>query len=100
MRPHTRAPARHSPRSLKHYPNKGVCGLPEQYDSERQLASGLNTLVELVRKAKHLVVLTGAGISTTAGIPDFRGPGGMVKVASWQDYSWPARAPQTTHLRG
>ena len=67
-------------RSLKHYPNKGVCGLPEKYDSERQLASGLSTLVELVRKAKHLVILTGAGISTTAGIPDFRGPNGIWTV--------------------
>ena len=32
---------------------------------------------ELVTSADHLVVLTGAGISTDSGIPDFRGPQGV-----------------------
>jgi NAD-dependent protein deacetylase/lipoamidase len=34
-------------------------------------------LDELVRGAKSLCVLTGAGVSTAAGIPDFRGPSGL-----------------------
>ncbi|MDR0310640.1 MAG: Sir2 family NAD-dependent protein deacetylase, partial [Acidobacteriota bacterium] len=33
--------------------------------------------VELIREARNIVALTGAGISTEAGIPDFRGPGGL-----------------------
>ena len=33
--------------------------------------------VKLIREARNIVALTGAGISTEAGIPDFRGPGGL-----------------------
>ncbi|MBR3881547.1 MAG: NAD-dependent protein deacylase [Mailhella sp.] len=35
------------------------------------------TLTQLLSEAKHAVVLTGAGISTLSGIPDFRGVGGL-----------------------
>ena len=62
---------------LKAYPNKGVCGLPEKYDNERRLAASLREVVNAVREAQHLVIFTGAGISTAAGIPDFRGPTGI-----------------------
>ena len=34
-------------------------------------------LVELLRNARCAVVLTGAGVSTGSGIPDFRSPGGL-----------------------
>lgn len=32
---------------------------------------------EVLREARRLVVLTGAGVSTESGIPDFRSPGGI-----------------------
>jgi NAD-dependent deacetylase len=34
-------------------------------------------IADMVRNAKRIVVLTGAGISTESGIPDFRGPQGV-----------------------
>ena len=37
----------------------------------------LNTLAEWMFEARHLVVFTGAGISTESGLADFRGPDGL-----------------------
>jgi NAD-dependent deacetylase len=37
----------------------------------------LETIAGWVRDARQLVVLTGAGISTESGVPDFRGPKGL-----------------------
>jgi len=34
-------------------------------------------LAKLFRSARHIVALTGAGMSTESGIPDYRGPGGV-----------------------
>ncbi|RWS19836.1 NAD-dependent protein deacylase-like protein, partial [Leptotrombidium deliense] len=32
---------------------------------------------EIVAKSKHIVALTGAGISAESGVPTFRGSGGL-----------------------
>jgi NAD-dependent deacetylase len=40
-----------------------------------QTLTNIGYVAELLRKAKHGVVLTGAGISTPSGIPDFRSEG-------------------------
>ena len=37
----------------------------------------IKTLSQWICEAKHLVVFTGAGISTESGLPDFRGPDGI-----------------------
>lgn len=63
---------------LKHYPNKGKCGLPELKETTRALSSKIKRLTQMIQEAKGaVVILTGAGISTNAGIPDFRGPNGI-----------------------
>ncbi len=41
------------------------------------LAGRIKTLAQWMFEAKHLVVFTGAGISTESGLPDFRGPDGI-----------------------
>src|SRR6187401_463738 len=40
-------------------------------------AEQLDRLAAWLRDARQIVVLTGAGISTESGIPDFRGPQGV-----------------------
>ena len=39
--------------------------------------SDIETARELIARAKRIVVLSGAGMSTGSGIPDFRGPSGV-----------------------
>jgi NAD-dependent SIR2 family protein deacetylase len=41
------------------------------------LSASIDQASTLVSEAKHLVVFTGAGISTESGLPDFRGPDGV-----------------------
>lgn len=60
----------------------GDGGAPERTefeDSPTELATKLDALVGLVKASKRTVVFTGAGVSTAAGIRDFRGDGGLDK---------------------
>jgi len=45
--------------------------------SSSDLDQRVRTLAQWMFEAKHLVVFTGAGISTESGLPDFRGPDGI-----------------------
>lgn len=62
---------------LSDYADKGICGQAEQFDEASLLEDKIERLAEWMRASKHIVVITGAGISTSAGIPDFRGPRGV-----------------------
>ena len=44
----------------------------ELFDSPAVLNKKLDTLAEWIRESGHTIAFTGAGISTGAGIPDFR----------------------------
>src|SRR2546423_1589719 len=46
--------------------------------------TALDTLADTWRRARRVVVLTGAGLSTASGIPDFRSPGGARAVGGCQ----------------
>ncbi|RDW75362.1 hypothetical protein BP6252_06504 [Coleophoma cylindrospora] len=51
-------------------------GEAENYDPLDAVDRKARTLVNQIQKSKHFIAFTGAGISTSAGIPDFRGPDG------------------------
>lgn len=57
--------------------DKGIVGLKEIRDRSRHTDIKLTKLVKMIKQSKSIVVLTGAGISTSAGIADFRGPNGV-----------------------
>jgi mono-ADP-ribosyltransferase sirtuin 6 len=62
---------------LSKYDNKGVLGAPELMDSQSDIESKAKMCAQLIREAKCCMIFTGAGISTAAKIPDFRGPNGI-----------------------
>lgn len=51
--------------------------IEEHFDDPSVLERKLDQLAEWVRSSEYVTAFTGAGISTSAGIPDFRGPDGV-----------------------
>lgn len=55
----------------------------------RSFEEQLQDAIELIQPSRRIVVLTGAGISTESGIPDFRSPGSLwlqQPPVSYQDF--------------
>ena len=44
----------------------------EYFDTEEELNAKISTLAQWIRESRHFIAFTGAGISTSAGIPDYR----------------------------
>ena len=62
----------------------------------------MKKLIDAIRNAKHVGCLTGAGVSTLCGIPDFRGPQGLYKNPDAErifDIDWFDRDP-SVYYRG
>ena len=61
----------------------------------------IETLVQWMSAARHMVVFTGAGISTESGLPDFRGPDGLWtrrdKGLPPPKFEWSAAKPNQSH---
>ena len=65
------------------------------------LKERIETLVSWMASARHLVLFTGAGISTESGLPDFRGPDGLWtrrdKGLPPPKFDWMSAKPNQSH---
>ena len=53
------------------------------------LEASLNRAADLLRRAQHVVVLTGAGVSAESGVATFRGAGGLWEGHAIEDVATP-----------
>ncbi|CAF4446053.1 unnamed protein product [Adineta steineri] len=61
----------------------------ELFDDQTTLDDKLDKLAEWIKESKHFIVFTGAGVSTSTGIPDFRS--GMDTVLPTGPGAWELR---------
>jgi len=88
--------------NLSSYHDKGKLGQPEIFEDEKEVLKKSKILAELIQSSNIITVHTGAGISTSCGIPDFRGPKGVWTLEKEGkkpdvDLNWDKACPSFTH---
>ena len=89
---------------LSPYEHKGKLGQTEIFDSPEEIDRKVNLLAKWIsEESTHTVFYTGAGISTSAGIPDFRGPKGVWTLEKKGlkpdiNVSWGDAVPTKSHM--
>ena len=89
---------------LSPYDHKGKLGQAEIFDSPEEVDRKVDLLTKWISKeSSHTVFYTGAGISTSAGIPDFRGPKGVWTLEKKGlkpdvNVSWDDAVPTKSHM--
>jgi NAD-dependent deacetylase sirtuin 5 len=69
----------------------GIVKLKKNINKQQIMpSSDLAAFREKFRSAKHVVVLTGAGVSAESGVPTFRGAGGFWREYAAQDLATPS----------
>lgn len=58
--------------SLKPNPDKGTCGQQEYFDSDKDIEEKIDQLAILIEKSEFIVAITGAGISTSCVIFEYK----------------------------
>ncbi|PRP82010.1 hypothetical protein PROFUN_03647 [Planoprotostelium fungivorum] len=84
----------------------GLCGSPEYHETEQALSQKVEDLVKMINESERIVVFTGAGISTSVGLPDFRGPNGvwtlekkgLLGSGDTNELSWDEAIPSLAHM--
>lgn len=78
---------------LSPYDNKGNLNLQHEPEPAISVLYKALHLAKYLEQSKHAIIHTGAGISTAAGIPDFRGPSGVWTTENQQER--PAKRQRT-----
>ena len=89
---------------LSPYEHKGKLGQPESFDTPEEVDRKVALLTKWIsQESTHTIFHTGAGISTSAGIPDFRGPKGVWTLEKKGlkpdiNVSWDDAEPTKSHM--